>query len=620
MKKWLKLFGKRDKKAVSEQNLNTGVKSDEKVKATDEPELMQKEKNIHANKEEKKKNSTSKFIAELVFSVLLLVSICALRTVHLYANNVELVKFSDLGKDLWIYMGVSIAVFAILRVFLRKPYFACLITAFATFFAVNFNLLIDFMRLFVNKYLHASIGGIILFAVLVTGFIFLIRFIYKKKLSVSVITKILAATFAGLVLFNVVMASVALNKVASAQEAQEIVTVTPQPTVQATPEPTEAVATPQPTPQQTVEATPQVFGLPNIYFFILDEYSSFDMMEKYYGYGNRAFDTFLTTNGFNVIRESYVTDNQTGHSITDTLNLEYISRRLSSSECLSRINDAPFFTALSDLGYSQFQMSTSNKYFRGILSLRSEEGEEALENIVNMFGDEEAGDIVSESSISEALSGLFEPDADAIMYEDPDGINEWGFYPSDVIRETDRYKDHKYKTYINTLLKVFEYYEDPDNYVSTTPKATYTYMTAAHVPFVFNEYGNVLSYSQSRNWENEDVYLGQYRFITKHLTASISTIIENDPDSIIIIMSDHGIRYHADCGKKHTFYITDKDSCRIMNAVYIKGEQYDMEGLSAINTLRYVLSLYDGLDYLPIEDPITSDSPDSLRGIIPKPR
>ena len=226
MKKWLKLFGKRDKKAVSEQNLNTGVKSDEKVKATDEPELMQKEKNIHANKEENKKNSTSTFIAELVFSVLLLVSICALRTVHLYANNVELVKFSDLGKDLWIYMGVSIAVFAILRVFLRKPYFACLITAFATFFAVNFNLLIDFMRLFVNKYLHASIGGIIIFAVLVTGFIFLIRFIYKKKLSVSVITKILAATFAGLVLFNVVMASVALNKVASAQEAQEIVTVT----------------------------------------------------------------------------------------------------------------------------------------------------------------------------------------------------------------------------------------------------------------------------------------------------------------------------------------------------------------------------------------------------------
>ena len=173
-----------------------------------------------------------------MFSVLLLVSICALRTVHLYANNVELVKFSDLGEDLWIYMGVSIAVFAILRVFLKKPYFACLLSAFATFFAVNFNLLIDFMRLFVNKYLHASIGGIIIYALLVTGFIFLIRFIYKKKLSVSIITKILAVTFAGLVLFNVVMASVALNKVAAtqeAQEAQEAAAVTPQPTAQATP-------------------------------------------------------------------------------------------------------------------------------------------------------------------------------------------------------------------------------------------------------------------------------------------------------------------------------------------------------------------------------------------------
>ncbi len=621
MKKWLKLFSKRDKVTVSEQDSNIGVKSDEKEMTTDEPELMQKEKSINQDKEENKKNGISALIVELVFSVLLLVSICALRTVHLFANNVELVKFSDLGKDLWIFMGVSIVVFAILRIFLRKPYFACLITAFATFFAVNFNLLIDFMRLFVNKYLNASIGGIIIFAVLVIGFIFLIRFIYKKKLSVSVITKILAVTFAGLVLFNVIMATVAMNKVASAQEEQEVVIATPQQTVEeVTPEPTEAVAVPQATPEPTVEATPEAFGLPNIYFFMLDEYSSFDMMEKYYGYGNKAFNTFLTTNGFNVIRESYSTDTQTGHSIADTLNLEYISRHLSSSECLKSIYDATLFTALSELGYSQFQMSTSNKYFRGIVSLRSDEGEEALEEIVNMFGDEEAGDIVSESSISEAFSGLFESDADAIMYEDPDGINEWGFYPSDVIRETDRYDDHKYKTYINTLLKVFEFYENPDNYVTTKPKVTYTYMTAAHVPFVFNKYGSVLSYNQSRNWENTDVYLGQYKFITKHMTASISTIIENDPDSIIIIMSDHGIRYHADCGKKHTFYITDKDSCRIMNAVYIKGEQYDMEGLSAINTLRYVLSLYDGVDYSPIEDPITSDSPDRLKGIIPKPR
>ena len=55
MKKWLKLFSKRDEETVSEQNSNNGVKSEEKEKTTDEPELMQKEKDINAGKEGKKK-------------------------------------------------------------------------------------------------------------------------------------------------------------------------------------------------------------------------------------------------------------------------------------------------------------------------------------------------------------------------------------------------------------------------------------------------------------------------------------------------------------------------------------------------------------------------------------
>ena len=104
------------------------------------------------------------------------------------------------------------------------------------------------------------------------------------------------------------------------------------------------------------------------------------------------------------------------------------------------------------------------------------------------------------------------------------------------------------------------------------------------------------------------------------MMAITSTIIRNDPNSIIILMSDHGIRYHGEANQKQTFYITDKDSCRVMNAVYFKGQKLDIEGLSGINTLRYILSLYGGQEYPPIQDPITSASPDSLKGIIPKSR
>ena len=201
-----------------------------------------------------------------------------------------------------------------------------------------------------------------------------------------------------------------------------------------------------------------------------------------------------------------------------------------------------------------------------------------------------------------------------------EALNQWGFYPSEYIRRTSTYKEHPRNGNANTMLKIFDYFEKPSNYAATSPRVTYCYMPATHVPFMFNEYGGMIPSSDSRNWRDTDVYLGQYKFISKHMMATVSTIIENDPDSVIIVMSDHGIRYHADCSLTHKFYITDKDSCRIFNAVYIKGEQYDMEGLSAINTFRYILSLYEGLDYPPIEDPITSDSPDDLTGIIPRTR
>ena len=127
---------------------------------------------------------------------------------------------------------------------------------------------------------------------------------------------------------------------------------------------------------------PEEFGLPNIYFFILDEYSSFDMMKKYYDYDNKALDDFLNVKGFNVIRESYATDNQTEHSMCDMLNLSYISRHYSKSKCYKAIASSKMFKVLSGLGYSQFQYSTSSSHFKGIVSLDSKAGRKALESVI----------------------------------------------------------------------------------------------------------------------------------------------------------------------------------------------------------------------------------------------
>lgn len=576
---------------------------------------MHKYYNADIRLKSRKKRAVRTFVTELIFSVILLAAICALPTVHLYANNVGEVSFAALGRTMWLYMGISIAVFAILRLFLHKPYFACTFVAVGAFLAVNFNWLVNFFRLFVNTYYYAALGGIILYLALIAGFFFLLRLIYKKGFPVPVIDKILAATFTGLVLFNAVLAFIAMGKTTpDVSQAAALTSSAATPSVSST---VSSSATDSTGNEVTPTLTPESFGQPNVYFFILDEYSSFEILSKYYGYDNAVFNDFLEMEGFNVSRESYSTDNQTEHSICDLLNLDYISRELSKDECLDASSNAPLNTIFSEMGYTEFQISTNNHYINGVVSLNSDAGQEALEEIA-LEGDD-SGEIVSDNSISGALSELLGGmDNGSDVDVDTDALNEWGFYPSDYIRST--YEDRSNYDYACSVLRIFDYFEDPANYTATTPRVTYTYMTATHVPFTFDEYGGLISGSKSRDWEDTEVYLGQYKFISKHMMASISTIIENDPDSIIIVMSDHGIRYHADCSLMHTFYITDKDSCRILNAVYVKGQQYDIEGLSGVNTLRYVLSLYEGLDYPPVADPITPDSPDCLEGIIPKPR
>ncbi len=557
---------------------------------------------------ERKKHSKGPFAMELVFSILLLSSMCALRTVQVYANNTELVSFADLGNSIWLSTLISLTAFALLRIFLRKPYFACVLVAFGTFLAVNFSWLIDAARLIKNEYDFAVVVGLLLYIIIITGFVFLLRMLYKKGLNICIFARILSVTFTCLVIFNIVLASVASGQTDLAEKPEDEIPVVAYKTP--------AIVKPAAIPSEPDGVKP--FGLPNVYFFVLDEYGTFDMMSKYYDYDNKTFYDFLTAQGFSVSRESYGTDNQTANCFTDLLNIEYMSKNISKNERQKAIKNAKLFKIFSDLGYYQYQVANS-KYFPGIQSLDIGISQiDSDDEDPNRFGDQAASDVANDSifgALAELMGG-----GDSDSKVDADKLNKWGFYPSDYIRETKEFKKHKSKKKADAILKVFDYFENPANYGENSPRVVYAYMLATHVPFVFDEYGGIIAFNDYRNWENKNVYLNQYKFVSKHLMVSLLTIIQNDPESIIIIMSDHGIRHHADCTKKHTFYINNKDSCRIMNAVYIKGEKHNIEGLSGINTLRYILSQYEGQSYPQVEDPINSGSPDNLRGIIPKPR
>ena len=134
-----------------------------------------------------------------------------------------------------------------------------------------------------------------------------------------------------------------------------------------------------------------------------------------------------------------------------------------------------------------------------------------------------------------------------------------------------------------------------------SPTAYFCYILSPHVPFTHDEHGNKISTEFRSAWGIPKIYLGHLKYTTKLLMGAIENILENDPDSVIIVQSDHGVRHHTAGEPPHTFIVEETDTRSILNAVYFAGEPLDIQGLSAVNTWRLVFNKL-GVDMDLIDD------------------
>ena len=82
----------------------------------------------------------------------------------------------------------------------------------------------------------------------------------------------------------------------------------------------------------------------------------------------------------------------------------------------------------------------------------------------------------------------------------------------------------------------------------------------------------------------------------KKIQEVVTQIIKNDPNSIIIIASDHGPRFNKE--------VPDEKKKNVLQAVYYKGETVtEWEGLSSVNTLRSILAKQFDIDLDLVEVP-----------------
>jgi len=319
----------------------------------------------------------------------------------------------------------------------------------------------------------------------------------------------------------------------------------------------------------SMTAEKETVGKPNIYLFIFDEYANFPQIEDYYGYDNKVLRDFLEKYNFNVSETSCNESIATTTVVTNLVNLDYIvdNRTPPGEKEVLRYNGA-LFSILQEQGY-EVQTVESQKF----LNQKS-----PLENVQST-----GASTINGNSLSDLLWQR------TILYP---------FFQKGVSKS------------MESIMKVVNYMSDRAN-LPQSDTFTAVYLCFPHAPFQVDENGTAISSVHSGDWEDNQYYLGQYKYATKLMIQMAENILVNDPDSILMIQSDHGAR----SGSIPRFPLRIMHNS--LNTVYFKGEKIEIEGLSLVNTMRAVLNQLLGIDFEMIPVPEDDVNTYSYKGELP---
>ena len=296
----------------------------------------------------------------------------------------------------------------------------------------------------------------------------------------------------------------------------------------------------------TPGTTGSVADYPDIYYIVLDEYSSFETLETVWGYDNSEFKDFLESKGFFVAENSRTHYTSTIVVVPSILNmkpitnLHHVNDRL---ELISLINDNQAMKSLSKEGYTTVAigMHTISPDIN-ILSDYRFDYQDCSDN--ELFIDGFHWILVVMTTIR-PFSYIFEPQ---------------------IVDRIDKLRISR----LYDLKKLTELSEVP------SPKFVYAHILLPHEPFIFDNEGNKIDWNDISNYRDKNIYLEQLIFTTRNIEVIIDSLLKQYPEDdppIIIIQSDHGLRHHDGVSE----YMPEDEPYKVLNAFLLS--HYDYQGL-----------------------------------------
>jgi hypothetical protein len=297
----------------------------------------------------------------------------------------------------------------------------------------------------------------------------------------------------------------------------------------------------------------EIQSKPDVYFIILDGYTGFSGLQKYWNFDNSDLKKFLNKSGFFIAENGKTIYNVTNYSIASTLNMSELNfeadNLYAKSSYLSLANIIKkniVVEFLSEVGYdfinlSLFDIRDKKKFYEDIYFLKS-------------------GNIYQSRTIYGHL------------YEIQNEIN------ADM-------------AYIN--LDIFKRLKTIRSAFNEKPKFIYAHIMMPHPPYYFDAEGNKNNSKVANNPNNKNSYLEQLKYTNTLLMETLKSILNhNENPPIIVVQGDHGFRRFKEKNKKDVEF-------SVLSCYYLPGKDYSSftDSTKTINTFPLILKKYFNQDF-----------------------
>ncbi len=491
-------------------------------------------------------------IKTIIRSVWIIIVVCLYPCAFMYFKNFTESTADKIVFPFALFITVAVLALCINIAIYRNIDKAAIFTSLFMVLFINYNIILKLTAQY--TVLTQNITNIIVVSfLLVLG---TILFITKKEL--DSVSFIIGFVFSGLIVMNIIMA---IPDFIDSKKANEEIEV-----------------------EQYARSTD---FRENIYYIIMDEYGGRENLEHYYNFDNSEFLGYLSERGFSVSNTSHNYEGINTYDILpNLLNIDYVVNA-------------------SNTVVSQYEKTTNPVLYRFF-----KEAGYNIKMINHIKGlNSEGYDVIYESAtFGTFANGLH--DIDYYLLENS-FVNYW-------VQNTNRSnsgdgenlaKEDIYKDYRNEIIKILDLLEEQPSKKSDKPTFMICYLCFPHVPYVLTADGQPAEPKAAYDCTDKQAYIGQLQYLNHRLEGIVDSIIENDPNAIVVLQGDHGARngYHLMYQYKKSEYNEKLESEMMenqLNCVYWgSAEKKDIEGLSGLNTWRVILNNLYGTNYEMVEVP-----------------